>query len=231
MNTKPLILVYVDHPMCSIDCADATCEVLNQSGFYDAKMIGPDSHPYLKFTAENLSIADCLIMPGGDGDADQFDNDLFKYKDMVANYVSEGGRYLGICQGAYFAGQYYFNLLHGYDSKQYIKRKGSTIKRCGPSVVNIKWRGSEDRPVYFHDGAAFIPTESNKFTSADVFARYKNKDAAALIQSYKRGKVGVIGPHPEAMRWWFYTQTKVKEGWKGEMQHDLLLELVEELLD
>lgn len=231
MNTKPLILVYTDHPMCSIDCADATCEVLNQSGLYDAKMIGPDSFPYLKFTAENLSIADCLVMPGGDGDADQFDKDLFNYKDMVSSYISEGGKYLGICQGSYFAGQHYFNLLQGFDSKQYIKRAGCTIKRSGPSIVNIKWRGKDDHAIYFHDGAAFVPSDSHTDTPTDIFARYKNKDAAALIQPYNKGKVGVIGPHPEAMRWWFYTQKRVKDGWKGEMQHNLLIELVEELLD
>lgn len=223
---KPLILVYADHPMCSIDCADATCDVLNESGLYNAQMIGRDSFPYVPFLEEYVREADCIVFPGGLGDVDQFDNHLTHFTDMIQKYVYEGGKYLGICQGSYFAGKHYFNLLRGYDSVQHIKTQKASTRRSGPAVVDINWKNRGLYPIYFHDGAAFVG-EGN----ADVVARYKNGDAAALIQKRKKGKVAVMGPHPEAQKWWFYSQKKIKDGWKYSIQHQMLLELTEQLLD
>ena len=228
-DSKPIILVYVDHPMCSIDCADAVCDVLNQSGLYEVKMIGPDAFPKLAFNARNLKNAACLVMPGGNGDADQFDEDLFKHKAVIKNYVARGGKYLGICQGSYFAGKHYFDMLNGLDSVQYIKRKKASVKTSGPAVVNVTWKDKSTKKIYFHDGAAFVPTLPEY--EADTIARYPNGDAAALIQSFKKGKVGVIGPHPEAQKWWFYSQPKIQTLWKTCIQHNLLTEFTNCLLN
>ena len=229
---KPLFLIYTDHPMCSIDCADAMSEVLNQSGLYEAKLIGPSSHPYLEFNEENILKASCLVFPGGLGDADQFDETLINHKQMVYNYVSSGGKYLGICQGSYFASKHYFDLLGDIIAVQHIKRKKASTKRCGPVIVPINWRSSGTvHPTYFHDGAAFVsPSEKREIENCKIFATYENGEAAALIQPLWKGDVGVFGPHPEAMRWWFYSQTAVREGWKNPLQHHLLLEFVRELL-
>ena len=226
---KPLVLVYVDDPMCSLDCADATLEVLNQSGLYNARMIGPSSYPELEFNKENITKADCLIFPGGEGDADQFDEDLVNHKQIVAEYVSGGGKYIGICQGSYFASKYYFDLLDNIVAKQHIKRKGASVRRCGPAIVPISWRGSEPQPIYFHDGAAFVsPEEGMNLGYCKVLATYENGEAAALVQQYWEGAIGVIGPHPEAMKWWFYSHTAIKDGWKTINQHWMLLDIMEE---
>lgn len=228
---KPLFLVYTDDPMCSIDCADAVCDVLNSTDLYEAKMIGPHSYPYLEFKADNLYKATCFVVPGGLGDADQFDIRLTKSSKLVNDYVRNGGRYLGICQGSYFAGQHYFKLLKDIDAAQYIKRRGASIKRDGPAVVELFWDGMNSifpKPMYFHDGAAFVPLSSN--AEADVFARYTNGDVAALIQKCDKGKVGVFGPHPEAMKWWFYSQHKLHEYWKNAVQHECMYKFVDKLL-
>lgn len=227
----PIILVYTEHPMCSIDCADATCEILNQTGLYDARMIGPSSFPELEFNEENISKARCLVFPGGEGDADQFDDNLLNYKQMVAKYVSNGGKYLGICQGSYFASKHYFDLLDNIVAEQHIKRKGASTRRSGPAIVPISWRGKEPQPIYFYDGAAFVPPENKtELGYCRVLATYENGEAAALIQHYWDGSIGVIGPHPEAMKWWFYSQTTVKDGWKNDMQHWMLLDMMKTLL-
>lgn len=228
---RPLVLVYTDHPMCSIDCADATCEVLSRSGVYDVKMIGPSSFPYLDFNKYNIERAKCIVFPGGEGDADQFDNSLTHYKDIIKNYVYNGGKYLGICQGSYFASKHFFNLLDGYVAEQHIKRKRSSTKRRGPAIVSIEWNGiyNGTYPIYFHDGAAFIQTKET--AEADILATYENGEAAALIQDHGKGTVAVIGPHPEAMKWWFYSQPKVKEGWKDSIQQWMLVEMMEDLMN
>lgn len=227
----PIILVYTDHPMCSIDCADATCEVLNQSGLYRAVMVGPSSYPYIEFNKENVSKAACLVFPGGMGDADQFDENLINHKKLVYNYVSSGGKYLGICQGSYFASRYYFDLLGDIVAEQHIKRKNSSTRRCGPAIVPLTWRGRGSYPTYFHDGAAFIPPEGkSELGNCTVLGTYANGEAAALIQHLWKGSIGVFGPHPEAMKWWFYSQTQIHEGWKNNLQHWMLLDMMKELL-
>ena len=231
MREKPIILVYTDHPMCSIDCADATCEVLSKPGIYDVAMIGPSSFPYIEFNKENISKAKCLVFPGGLGDADQFDENLINHKQMVYDYVAEGGNYLGICQGAYFASKHYFDLLGDITAEQHIKRPGASTRRCGPAMVPLKWRNTGPHQTYFHDGASFVVAEGREDNCyATIHAFYENGDAAALIQNLWQGRIGVIGPHPEAMRWWFYSQSQIHEGWKNPLQHDLLLDFVSHLI-
>ena len=76
MSKKPLFLVYTDNPMCSIDCADAVCDVLNYSGFYEARLVGPSSEYKTPLTKELLKKSSCVVFGGGMGDADQFDKKL-----------------------------------------------------------------------------------------------------------------------------------------------------------
>ena len=226
---KPLVMVYTDHPMCSTDCSDAVCEILNKSGLFKTKTIGPSSYPELKFNDKNIEKADCIVFPGGWGDSDQFDKDLVNHKLVVKNYVENGGKYLGICMGAYFAGPHYFDILRGIDVVQYIKRKNSTIRRPTHNIVELIWNNTgEEYNTYFHDGAAFIPIRRTKNTR--IAAKYKNGDAAAIIQKCKRGVVGVIGPHPEAMKWWFYSQPRITDKWKTCIQHNLFLDFFKTLM-
>jgi glutamine amidotransferase-like uncharacterized protein len=230
MNTKTTFLVYTDHPMCSVDCSDAVCDVLNQTGLYDAKMIGPSSYPYIEFSTENIQDVNCIVMPGGWGDSDQFDKRLPSTKTFVQDYVQKGGKYLGICMGSYFASHHYYDLLQGYTAKQYIKRKDSTVKKDGPHIVDISWRKSPLQSMYFHDGAAFIPNGEEIKQKTKILGKYTNGDIAALTQKCGKGKLGLVGPHPEALKWWFYSQRRIKENWKDSIRHDLFLDLVTELL-
>ena len=228
MTKKPLILVYTDNPMCSLACSDAICSILNRTNKYTAMMWGPDSYP--KLNGFNLlNKADCIIFPGGEGDADQFDNILYKYKKNIKNYIEKGGKYLGICMGSYFAGKQFFDILGEHTGyAQYIKRPNSTINKTGATTLKIKWK-DDNIEIYFHDGAAFFPTDDN--FKAKIYALYPNGDIGAMIQSYGKGKVGVIGPHPEAQKWWFYSQSKIKNKWHDCMHEELLIEFVNDLMN
>lgn len=230
MSKKPLFLVYIDHPMCSIDCADGIAEVLNRSGLYEARFIGPDSPDRTPLSKEILEEADCVVFGGGLGDSDQFDDRLLDYRSLIRNYVAKGGRYLGICMGSYFAGYHYFDLLaNNTKAVQYVTRPDSTVKRETYDVVTLSWEG-KDKTLYFHDGAAFVPSKGFKTISGDVIAKYQNGDAAALIQDYKKGRVAVVGPHPEAHSWWFYSQSRIHNRWHDCVHHDLALDLVSRLM-
>lgn len=224
---KPLILIYTHTPMCSISCADGTREVLEDSGLYDVKLVGPDSFPRLGVSPELLKTADCFVCPGGLGDSDQFDTKMNNISADIIDYVAGGGRYMGICMGAYFTGKHYLNLLDRTDAVQYIKQPNASTTREDHDIVSVEWNG-ERRELYFHDGAAFVPDEGK--LPGTVIAKYHNGDAAAIIQQYKHGKVGVIGPHPEAHKWWFYCQKRITKRWHDCIQHDLVLSFTKQLL-
>lgn len=212
--------------MCSMECADAVYDILKNN--HQIKLIGPDSWPYIKLSKKNLKNASCIIFPGGDGNSDQFDNNLYKYKKLIRNYVLKGGKYFGICMGSYFAGEYYFDMLPEFYAEQYIKQKNSDIKSCKANVLKITWKDNKKYNMYFHDGAAFIPKYN--FVVKNVYGRYKNKDIAGLTTSFGKGKLALIGPHPEAPRWWFYTQSNIKDYWKKSIQHHLFLEMFNDLI-
>ena len=228
---KPLFLVYAEHPMCSMDCADGVRDVLESSREYSALLVGPHSFPYMELTEELLSDTSCLVIPGGLGDSDQYDTSELKlHTELIKNYVACGGRYLGICMGSYLAGYHYLDLLKkNTRAAQYVKRKACTIHHEKPDVVELLWDECKE-PMYFFDGAAFVPRKGYSNISGEVVARYLNGDPAALIQTYKKGRVGVIGPHPEAHKWWFYVEKNIRDRWQDCIKHHLLLDFVERLL-
>ena len=217
--------------MCSIDCADAVLDVLNFSGKYEARFVGPSSFPYSILSESLLASADCLVIPGGSGDADQYDDSFLRIlAPLIKSYLAKGGRYMGICAGGYFAGHHYMSILQPSTKVvQYVRRKNSTVKHEDHDVVTVDWAG-EKRTIYFHDGGAFVPRRWFNRMSGAVVARYSNGDAAAIIQNYKKGRVGVMGPHPEAQKWWFYSQTRINKRWRDCIQHELLLSFTERLL-
>jgi len=226
------IAIYIDEPMCSLSCACAVWNLINTQTHHKAFLFGPDSFYKNKKRLYSFKDADCVIFPGGDGDADQFDDNLYLLKDKIQKWVSKGKKYLGICMGSYFAGKYYFNLLPGFKVPQYITRKKSDIKTCSPTVINLKWKG-ENKDMYFWDGAAFIPKKETNKKDIDVFAEYKNGDIAAMIYPYGHGSVGVIGPHPEAEKSWFWDNRRIinQKGWESAMSEHLFLDFLEKLLE
>jgi glutamine amidotransferase-like uncharacterized protein len=51
---------------------------------------------------------DLVVIPGGDGEATVFRSLLKSNTPDVRAYMQRGGKYLGICMGAYRAYAYYF---------------------------------------------------------------------------------------------------------------------------
>jgi glutamine amidotransferase-like uncharacterized protein len=164
---------------------------------------------------------DMVAFPGGIGDSDSYEW-LFKINGTaVKKFVNNGGRYLGICMGAYWAGKHYFNILKDVDAEQYIKRPDTDTRRPHPKNIDITWR---DQPMnmYFYDGCAFVGDE-RKF---ETVARYANGDPMAIIQN----RIGIIGCHPESEPHWYQLQTWMKGKYHNGDHHKLLLDFVNELM-
>jgi glutamine amidotransferase-like uncharacterized protein len=228
---KPKIFVYVHNPISSIECSDAIYEVLKDSGLYDVKFIGPDAFPVLPLTPENLSGAALFVMGGGSGNDSAFPSLMGRKAQMIRDYVSANGRFLGICMGAYVAAKPYLNLV-APDTRvmQYISRPQADVLTDVDTVLTTFWNGVASE-LYFQDGPCFGKRSSSPSLTGTVVARYTNNDIAALIQPYGvSGKIGLVGPHPEAARWWFYTTKLIKNKWYTDLRHDLILSFVAQLL-
>lgn len=122
-----------------------------------------------------------------------------RYVPELRNYVAAGGRYLGFCLGGYLASATPgFRLLPG-DTDRYTATAGSTVASSRDTLVEVEWRGRA-RWLFFQDGPVF---ELAPAAPAIVLARYPNGAVAAVVCPFGAGRVGVVGPHPEATRDWF----------------------------
>lgn len=206
--------IYKHHPICSIDSAHGISLALN--GSYNCK--------YFDETDISLSFLkqfDMIAFPGGIGDSEEF-NKLFHWRKAVAvnDYVNLGGKYLGICMGAYWAGSNYFDLVRGIDTVQYIKRPHDDISRSYGTVAEIEWLGKKEE-MYFYDGCAIVGNGHY-----DTIAKYKNDDPMAIIQ----GNIGIIGCHPESQQDWYNTWSYMPSKWHEFRHWKLLKGFVQTLL-
>lgn len=217
MRTK--LALFNHHPECSIDCCNGMVEALAPD--YRVDLFTKD-----QFNRVILKDYAAVMFPGGIGDSHTHYNFFTRRQgNMLAEYIEAGGKYVGVCMGAYWAGPWYFDLLEGIDVVQYIKRPGAEIKRSYGTVANVTWCDSEytlnEYNMFFYDGCTFIGDE-NTFSTV---ARYANGDPMAIIQ----GNIGLIGCHPESEHYW-YTKKYLKKYWHKREHHKLLKQFVDDLL-
>jgi glutamine amidotransferase-like uncharacterized protein len=207
------IALFLHQPKCSVQSGNGIIKAL---------------HPHYKFkifTKHELEDdffddVDMVLFPGGVGDADSWDSLLKFHKSRIQDFVAKGGRYLGICMGAYWADNTYFGLSSDFKVDQYITRPNTDTKRPHAKQMKVTW---DDKPeeLFFYDGCAIFGNESKY----DVVARYPNGDAMAIIQN----RIGLIGCHPEAEQHWYDEYSWMRKRWNGS-KHHLLLDFVDNLM-
>jgi hypothetical protein len=163
---------------------------------------------------------DMVAFPGGMGDSDSFETILKPNQKRIKQFVQAGGRYLGICMGAYWAGSNYFDILDGVDAVQYIRQPGTDTRRPHAKNIAITWQG-EPMTMFWYDGCALVG-DPTKF---ETVATYANGDPMAIQQ----GRIGLIGCHPESEKFWYDGYTWMRPHWHERKHHQLLLEFVDEL--
>ena len=210
---KPTIALFIYDPKCSVQCGNGMIQAL--SPYYNFKL-------FSKNRVENVFFddVDMVAVPGGIGDADVF-KQLFKNNgDRVRQFIANGGRYLGICMGAYWAGSHYLNVLQYVDAVQYLKRPGADTRRPHAKHMSIAWRGRPDH-MFWYDGCALVG-DSTKF---ETVSTYVNGDAMAIIQN----RIGLIGCHPEADKFWYDGYSWMRRHWTGN-RHAELVEFANDLM-
>lgn len=207
------IALFVYDPKCSVQSCNAILHSLK--GLYNIKLFSKNSVEDIFFDD-----VDMVLVPGGIGDSETF-HTLFKNNaKRVAKFVANGGRYLGICMGAYWAGSHYLKILDGIDTVQYIKRPNTDTRRPHAKNIKVYWHGVPTN-MFFYDGCAIV----GDYSKFDLIAKYANDDVMAAIQ----GKIGLIGCHPEAEEWWYNEYSYMKGKWIN--QQEKLLEVVSVLME
>ena len=209
---KPTIALFVADPFCSVQSANGIIKALGND--YTFKLFSKNEVEQGFFDG-----IDIVAVPGGFGDANSFDR-LFKANQRsVKQFIRNGGKYLGICMGAYWAGSHYLNILDGIEAVQYITQSNTDTRRPHAKDINIVWQEHPNR-MFFYDGCALVG-DTSKFKT---IATYTNGDAMAVIQN----NIGLIGCHPEAESFWYDSYTWMQG--KYVSNHNLLLEFVDQLM-
>ena len=204
------IALFLHQPRCSVQSGNGIIQSLTP--YYRFKI----------FTRHQLEDnffddVDCVAFPGGMGDADTYDWMLKENAPRIRTFINRGGRYLGICMGAYWADRNYFNILDNVQAVQYIKQPNTDTRRPHAKACTITWNGQADR-MYFYDGCALVGT------GFKTVARYANGDAMAIIQN----RIGLIGCHPESQQFW-YDKNYLKPHWHQGRHNQLLQDFVHDL--
>ena len=210
---KPTIALFLHQPKCSVQSSNGIIKSL--SSHYNFKIF--TRH---ELEADFFDDVDCIAVPGGIGDAASFDYLLGNNGPRIKQFVQQGGKYLGICMGAYWAGKHYLHMLDDIDAVQYITLHGTDTRRPHAKNIKINWNGT-DTEMFFYDGCALVG--NGKYS---IFATYSNGDPMAIIQK----NIGVIGCHPESEQFWYDSYSWMKGKYHDGEHHKILLEFVNELL-
>lgn len=211
--TTAQVAVFYHHPECSIQSAHGVLRALSE--WYRVELISVQD-----LDQGCLSLFDLLVVPGGIGDSNSYAHILAPRAHMIRHHMQQGGSYLGICMGAYWAGSHYLNICDRIEPVQYIKRPGAEIRRSYSTVCAVDWN-NHSHWMYFYDGCCIV----NHGGSHQVIARYRNGDSAAVIQR----SVGLIGPHPESDVYW-YQKPYLQPHWHQYQHSQLLAQFVQQLL-
>ena len=204
---KPTIAVFLHHPICSADSVNGVIAAMSSL----ARIKIFTRH---KVADGFFNDVDLVVFPGGDGEATAFRSALKDNLNDVRGFMQRGGKYLGICMGAYWADAYYFNLLQGTRCVQYIKRPRADIRSSYGTVAAVNWQG-QDKRMYFYDGPTYVGG------AFQTLASYANGDPMAVVQ----GSVGLIGCHLESQQHW-YSKKVLQPHWHQNTHHRLLWQFV-----
>jgi len=209
------IALFLHQPKCSVQSGNGIIQAL--SPYYTFKIF--TRHEVERDFFDDV---DMICFPGGIGDSESWHYLTNPNLKKIQSFVKTGGRYLGICMGAYWAGQHYFNMLDRIQAEQYIRRPNTDTRRPHAKGQSVLWAGEKEN-MFFYDGCALV---GPGVRTSDIWALYPNGDPMALIQN----RIGVIGCHPESQKHWYDSYSWMGPHWHNGHHHELLLDFVNNLM-
>ena len=210
---NPTIALYICDPKCSVQSGNGIIQAL--SPYYRFKL-------FSKNTVEDTFFddVDMVAFPGGIGDSESYHTIVKRNEQKLREFVTRGGRYLGICMGAYWAGSEYLDILNGVDAVQYLRRPNTDTRRPHAKNISVTWQGRLDS-MFWYDGCALVGEGDY-----ETVATYANGDAMAIIQN----RIGLIGCHPESQPFWYDSYSWLRGRYHDGRHHQLLLEFTDSLM-
>lgn len=186
-------------PAACTGCAQTVKESIERlGGRYRVDFVGARERQDI--SDETLSHYDIYVQPGGGQDIPGALRSLgHRRADAIRNFVRHGGRYLGLCMGAYLADASNLGLIDD-DLDSEVGRPGFEADTIDDYAVDTSWRGRRNS-VFFQDGPYF--PEASASPGFRAIATYANGDIAAARYDLGHGRVVLTGPHPEADETWF----------------------------
>lgn len=217
-DDRPVALVYRGKASCS-GCSEAVGRLLESAADpFRVVYCGPDED--VDLTAETLAGAALYAQPGG-GEVRPAWRRMRSHAADIRAYVHGGGNYLGFCLGAYLAGADPGFDLVPETVHRYLGTEGSEVQDTDDTVVEVDWRG-ERRHMFFQDGPEFTGDWVTA-PGTTVLARYRTGTVAAAVTGYGAGRVGLVGPHPEADESWYRGPGLTNpDGIRFDLGHDLV---------
>ena len=180
-------------------CAESVSKMLFTAGIH-SQILGPDQ---LK---KAVGPRDVVVIGGSEPDADgewTVKKDLVKAGafDWLKEHIANGGRYIGICAGAYLTEKWIDEDADERGLDIFPGKVDNYIEGKKTKYILTRWPElGIKRYVYFQDGPAFYPAAGADISVLGRFTR--DGTVAAAIFPYGKGKVGVLSPHLEADETW-----------------------------
>lgn len=165
-----------------------------------------------------------LVIPGG-ADLPYCKTFNGKGNELIAKYVKQGGKFLGICAGGYYASErcefevgdpkmevsgprelgFFPGIARGAAFKGFVYELHIGAKAAKLLVNTDALPGSPSEVFnYFNGGAIFI--DAGNYKNVEILAKYADKTdvedtikAAVVYRKFGKGDVILTGTHPEAI--------------------------------
>lgn len=186
-----------------------------------------------------LKKAQAFAIGGTDDDTAELLFALAKVEGELRAYIQAGGRYLGICGGAYLAstGSDWPESEGGREDDLGLVPVESfafDLANPDPQIITVQWPKGSPRTIYYQFGPAFDPKAVGKLSpAAEVLAYYSTGSVAAFSVKSGKGRIVLCGPHPEGVEDWLEdddgSMILNHEAWNGKGTADLARELFAKL--
>lgn len=215
-SSNQYALIYRGPGTCP-GCPEAAAEIATQLQL-PIRYVEPGG-----LTANTFANAAVYIQAGGDDSLDI--KKALSNQEILAlkKYIASGGRYWGLCAGAYFAGQT-LDDRGRVEGLKIVPGDAEPYKHSHEAhLETVNWQG-QPRQMYLQDAPRFRLLRNAKIVP---IAYYRDGSIAAFMANYYQGKVALSGPHPEADYTWFD-----KDGLAPPttLSHDLAIKMLNDLL-